>query len=405
MDLSIKTIIGLFKQYKLEVILTICLFSNLYPQFPPLLYYVAWGGLLYSAKITGAYESGKRANLAYFLIGLIIFSTIVNLAIYDYRWIMMCILLYITLTKTSYKFYKFKDCFIFICLMAFVITGPLNWYAHRIGYNYQLFHGLHAGSKFTIDFSGFTNNPMWLSAACGIGVITLTYFVDLLWKRKKMMALILLPVVYITLQTLVWGGSRSAFGISLASSLLYIWLVNRSMSKTFISLVIVGLLSSIAIPIIMEDSERMQTKKGGLNLVDANGNTSRTALWDARIEEFESSPIWGIGFGVTGIGGNAKTGRAETGSGWLSVLSQTGIIGIVIVLLLIKRAIAPIDLLRQNKRMVLYSSVLVFLCLHTIFEAYLYQSGWYLCLILWTIVSILDDYKQYYGKESEEMLE
>ena len=177
------------------------------------------------------------------------------------------------------------------------------------------------------------------------------------------------------------------------------------MSKTVMSLVIVGLLSSIAIPIIMADSERMQTKKGGLNLVDANGNTSRTTLWNARIEEFESSPIWGIGFGVTGIGGNANTGRAETGSGWLSVLSQTGILGIVIVLLLIKCAIVPLDLLRQNKRMVLYSSVLVFLCLHTIFEAYLFQSGWYLCLILWTIVSILDDYKLYSGKESEEMLE
>ena len=115
--------------------------------------------------------------------------------------------------------------------------------------------------------------------------------------------------------------------------------------------------------------------------MDESGNTSRTALWNARMEEFKSSPIWGIGFGVTGIGEEATTGRAETGSGWLTVLSQTGIVGLILALLIVKRAILPLRLLRNNSRMALYSALLAFLCLHTMFEAYLFSLVGISCFV------------------------
>lgn len=109
-----------------------------------------------------------------------------------------------------------------------------------------------------------------------------------------------------------------------------------------------------------------------------------------------SSPIWGIGFGVTGVGENAVSGRAETGSGWLTILSQTGLAGFVLAVLLVRRAILPLRMLRNNLHMALYTSLLFYLSLHTLFEAYIFQSGWYLCFVYWLTVSVLDDYRRYY---------
>lgn len=390
-------IISLLKNYRIEIFLSLCLFSNLYPDLPKFLYYVLWLVFIYAISKFKTHDAGKRSRLAYGLIGLIIISTIINVAIFDYRWIMMCVILFITLCKTSYRFFLFKEKFLFISLFGYAITGLLNNYAHIKNINYELRSWMHAGQEFTIDFSGFTCHPMWLSAACGIGLIFLAYWMNLLWNQgKKFYSLLILPLMFLTLQTLVWGGSRSALGISIGTSLLLVWLSNKNIGKTFIIFGAFAIMASIITPIILEDSERMQTKKGGFSLVDENGENSRTELWNARIKEFSTSPIWGIGFGVTGTGVDAKSGRAETGSGWLTVLSQTGLVGFILSVLLLKRAILPLKLLRNNPKMALYTALLAFLSLHTLFEAYIFQSGWYLCFVFWLTISILDDYRRYY---------
>lgn len=396
--LNPKYYIKLLRQYKWELLLSVCMFSNLYSfVLPVYLYYLLWFAFMIAISKLQTRNAGRRTRLTFGLIGLIIFSTVINFSMMDYRWIMMCIILYITLCRTSYRFYRFKECFLFVSLFGYIFTGIINNYAHMIGFNNALIYGRHAGEEFTIDFSGFTNNPMWLSAACGIGIIFLSYWMNRLWgQRKRLLALLMLPLMFLTLQTLVWGGSRSALGISIGASLLLVWLSNKNVGKIIFIFASFGILAYVATPVLMSDSDKMQSKRGGMNFVDESGETSRTALWNARIEEFKSSPIWGIGFGVTGIGDEARIGRAETGSGWLTVLSQTGIVGLILALLIVKRAILPLRLLRNNSRMALYSALLAFLCLHTMFEAYLFQSGWYLCFVFWLVVSILDDYKKYY---------
>lgn len=396
--LNPKYYIKLLWQYKWELLLSVCMFSNLYSfVMTNYLYYVLWLAFIFAIVKMHTVSAGMRANLTFGLICLIILSTVINLSMFDYRWIMMCIILYITLCRTSYKFFHFKERFLFVSLFGYIFTGLINNYAHAIGFNFMLIYGVHAGEEFTIDFSGFTNSPMWLSAACGLGIIFLSYWMNLLWGQgKRLLALLMLPLMFITLQTLVWGGSRSALGISVGASLLLVWLSNKNVGKTILVFSAFVALAYIATPVLMSDSHKMQSKQGGMNFVDESGETSRTALWNARVEEFKSSPIWGIGFGVTGIGEEATTGRAETGSGWLTVLSQTGLMGLILALLIVKRAILPLRLLRNNSRMALYSALLAFLCLHTMFEAYLFQSGWYLCFVLWLVVSILDDYKKYY---------
>lgn len=393
----VRKIYNSLKTYKLEFVCTICLFSNLYMDIPSLSYYLLWVIFGFLIKKYKTKDAGKRKSLTYILIGIIIFSTIVNFAFLDYRWIMMCIILYLTMCKTSLRFFIFKERFLFVSLFGYIITGLLNNYAHHKGINYQLLSWLHAGEDYTIDFSGFTCHPMWLSAACGIGILFITYWINYFWSKKRIiLALLMLPLVFFTLQTLVWGGSRSALGISIVSSFVLLWLSNKKIGRTITLFACFSILAVIVTPIILSDSEKMQSKQGGLNLVDESGKTSRSALWDARIDEFASSPIWGVGFGVTGVGEQAITGRAETGSGWLTVLSQTGLIGFILAVTLVLRSIPPIRMLRNSPHMALYASMLLFLCLHTCFEAYLFQSGWYLCFVLWLTISVLDDYKRIY---------
>lgn len=384
------------KEYKWDIFLSICLFSNLYPDLPKYLYYVLWIAFIYVINKMNTKNAGSRSKLAYGLIILIVFSTTINVALLDYRWIMMCVILYITLCKTSYRFYLFKERFLFVSLFGYAITGILNNYAHIKNINYMLNTWKYKDVDFTLNFSGFTNNSMWMSAASAIGLIFFTYIIIYFWNNKKRIAcLFILLFIFLTLQTIVWGASRSALGIGIGASLMLIWLTNKNIGKTLSIFIILSILATIITPILLNDSERLQSKKGGFNIVDEDGNTSRTELWNARIDEFKSSPIWGIGFGVTGIGDGAKSGRAETGSGWLTALSQTGMIGFIIVIMLIRKAFLPLNMIRNNPKIALYTSILAFLCLHSIFEAYMFQSGWYLCFVLWLTVSILDDYRKF----------
>ena len=117
--------------------------------------------------------------------------------------------------------------------------------------------------------------------------------------------------------------------------------------------------------------------------------------WAERLAEFDSSPLFGIGFGITGIGDNATEGRAETGSGWLTALAQTGIIGFSLVCLLFYRSKLPKYDLRTDSVAALLEAVMLFLALHSLFEAYMFQAGWYMCFVFWLLVGILDDYKTY----------
>lgn len=57
-------------------------------------------------------------------------------------------------------------------------------------------------------------------------------------------------------------------------------------------------------PKFVEGATRMQNKKEVKSLTD----NSRGSLWMARVEEFTTSPLWGIGFSATGIGAEKQVG-------------------------------------------------------------------------------------------------
>lgn len=380
------------KEYYVEIILTIFVFSNLYTHFlPTYLYYISIFYLIYIQTKLNCHQNKHRGNLSIALVMTIIISSLINSSITG-RVFLISMIFVVSLMLSSFQYFKFKVRFLHICFWGFAFTSILNFFAHLAGINYRLL--VYEGITYTNDFSGFTWHPMWLSAASGIGTIFIVHlFINSWEKSKSFKSFLYLPLILCSVYTTIQGASRSALACSLVASFFLIYISRipaRKRKQIYTAIVLLGIAS---FSFLMNNSERMQQKQ---RVQNETGVTSRDALWEDRIEEFASSPLWGIGFSASGVGENKKVGRVETGSGWLTVLAQTGIIGFILVVMLIKKAFIPIKLAQTNKNITLIYALFIYMCLHTSFEAYLFQGGWYLCFIFWLVVGVLDDYRIYY---------
>lgn len=121
------------------------------------------------------------------------------------------------------------------------------------------------------------------------------------------------------------------------------------------------------------------------------------------MEEFRSSPIFGIGFAAHGVGANKQVGRNESGGSFISVLAQAGIIGLVFVLVIWLSAIMLPHAVGHNPNMIMIYAAFAFMSVHSIIEGYMFQAGWYLCLIIWLIVGVMIEHKRLKNKYPQLM--
>jgi O-antigen ligase len=119
---------------------------------------------------------------------------------------------------------------------------------------------------------------------------------------------------------------------------------------------------------------------------------SRTEKWTARLIEFGSSPIVGIGYASVdsrlddvGVGG-----VIEPGSSWLAILSMTGIIGFILVISIL---IKPLRYLKSHPTPynALLLGLMAYVCTHMISEGYIFAGGSALCFIAWLIFGCCSD--------------
>lgn len=70
----------------------------------------------------------------------------------------------------------------------------------------------------------------------------------------------------------------------------------------------------------------------------------------------------------------------ESGGGWISILSQTGILGLTIILIITLRIFRRIMVIRRKK--FLYYMLPFYVFMHSLFfEGYIYTPGYNLCLL------------------------
>lgn len=391
---KIKRFVG---KHKFEYLITFFVFTNLFPAwFPQFMYYIAFVMILYKMRKFPMQSCGKT-TLFYVFIAFLWLSTTINMVL-DLRLVIFSVVLFIAAPRLSIRWHLYKIKLLYCIFSGFGVATLANLYAKFAGIN--LVYVDEYSMDRVAEFAGFCSHPMWTSCAAAFSTL---YFVSMTFregKKSQLQKFVCFAMILVSLYVTMIGASRSAFFLSLACSLLIVWMQSKSFAVVR-NLVIVGVAAVVFAPFLMKNSEAMMNKKNGLEITTEN--TSRDELWAQRMEEFKSSPIWGIGFAAHGVGVNKQVGRNESGGSFISVLAQAGIIGIIFVGLIWIAAILLPRQIGSDPNMILFYAGFVFMSIHSILEGYMFQAGWYLCLIIWLVLGVMIEHKMMRRKFTQLM--
>lgn len=384
------------KDNRFEIFISFFIFTNLFPAwFPQFMYYISFVLIFWKMQLFHPRFNGKTGLFICFIIYLWISSFVGQ--VFDLRLVLFSIILYLAAPRNSVKWYLYKVKLLTSIFVGFGIATLANFYAKLAGINlvYRDEYAMMMGR--ISEFSGFCSHSMWTSCAAAFSTM---FFISMVFRRvqkNNVQRYACFVMVVISLYITMIGASRSSFFLSLACSLLIIWMQSKKIDIVR-NLFAVGLIAVIVTPFLIENSKAMLSKKNGLEITTKN--TSRDELWSQRMDEFKSSPVFGIGFAAHGVGVNKKVGRYESGGSFIAVLAQSGIIGILFIFIIWLSAMQMPSSLGYNSDMIVVYAGFAFMSIHSIVEGYMFQAGWYLCLIIWLTLGVMIEHKQMKNKLS-----
>lgn len=324
----------------------------------------------------------------FFLLAILL-SNIFNL-VFDIRYFNFLFLIFVCsplLPSSKNIFFKMRLLTVLFYVVIFFTVVNLCCYYAGINMAQELYKDIANDN----DFSGIMVHPMWLSAFSGLSTVVAFYF--FLSTEKIMPKFGFLLLVLISILVTILGASRTALFASfiVLAIILFLYESRRKVIANYI--LSIAIISIVSYPIFINNSKRIQMK---IDTQKERGVSSRDQIWEDRISEFEDSPIVGVGFAtLLDKNGNQITGKLESGSGWLSVLSQTGLMGFLGLIIIIRKAIPKWKYIKQNKDLSLYYGVFIYLCIHSIAEGYILTAGYYLCFLFWLVLDVLVEYRSY----------
>lgn len=387
------SVISYIKQNFLELIITFCILSNLFGFFlPHFLYYIALTLLGIKMKEMGV-KHNKNSNLFILFILLIVISSLINMML-DLRLVLFSFILILTCpVYTSLRWHLYKKRIMKNLFIGFIGVVLINFYAKMIGYNLR---AMIQGWEDLTDkqFSGFCDQPMWLAAAAAVSTIFCAYLVFEQIKKKRMLQYFYIVLLLCSIYVTMISGSRSAFLAAIGAMCVVLYLLVKNKARLIKYVISAAVVALVLSPIFFnrKTSGAMMAKQ---EYQEEIGQTSRDQIWTDRMVEFKSSPLLGVGFGAHGVGEDKEVSTVETGGGWISILAQTGILGLVLAISIIFKAFTPIRKIRQDNSMMVIYAAYFFFIVHSIVEGYMFQGGWYLCLIFWMVIGLLIENKQY----------
>lgn len=311
----------------------------------------------------------------------------------DYRLFAFTFLLFVfTPITNSFKIFLFRRKYIYFSLMAFPILGVASILCYFLGINY--FIPDDAKGANLLDFSAFFPHPMWLGAAVGLSNVVLVWLV--FSAKNKIYVCVCAILLLLSIYLSVVAASRSAFFASMIAMIIFILLRLHNLRKIIIAGIVLSVIAIAILPFYLLGAERMQDK-----FDKSHGKYgSRTELFVSSLSAIERRPLFGQGFAVKyNTKGEKSIGRMETGSGWLSILTQTGILGFIIVCVLVFEVRKVFPYLFVDNKLLLYFSSFLYLCFHSCFEGYLLTVGYYPCILFWVLLGFLHVYPYYKDKE------
>lgn len=384
---------SLIKKIKKEALyyfLAFCLISNAIVFIPNRMSFYMVGIALLIFYAIKYYKTSQIGYIFLIFYGTCLLSSTINL-IFNYRlFLFACIIFFTTPITSSKKIMQFREKFIFNSLMIFPILTIASLYCYYAGINMMS----REEGDVSWDFSAFFPHSMWLAAAIGIANTTLIWLI--LNTNKIIYKLFYIIVLLASIFLSVVAASRTAL-IASSISMIYILLIeSKNLKKLLLYIVISLTLLAIVYPYYLKSSNRIQAK-----IEYAEGNTfkSRSEHFQGGFKHLKDSPIVGSGFATAYYYDKKVVGKLESGSGWLSVLFQLGILGFTVLTIIMIRLKKSLPFIKKNKKLHLFSATFIFICLHSCFEGYILTSGYYLCILFWSLLGYLYAVPYYYKKK------
>lgn len=256
-----------------------------------------------------------------------------------------------------------------VCL----IIGVMSACGAAIGLNHE------AG-----QFSGLTPHSMILGPVAGIGFLYALHRAMQRFAESGTIPVLLLIAAGACLISILLASSRSALLATGAGTLYLILHLPRGRSMI---LLWAGLGCLLFLPFSGELLEgilhKMESAREAGSLF-----SSRNELWEDRWQEFAEHPFFGVGFAsqrIITFDHSLQSGSIEPGSSYLGCLSMLGLTGTLPLLAVLVHALRRGMQSRHFPPLTV--CVLIFFCIHMIFEGYLISAGSILCVLLWSCIS------------------
>jgi O-antigen ligase len=242
------------------------------------------------------------------------------------------------------------------------------------------------------NFAGLMNQSMVRGPGAAIsGIYSFYNYLSSTYIKKK---LFYLGLSGISVLVVILAASRLAFAGYIAGM---IFLFARPFKFRIIYTFLILLMGTVVYTRI-DDGVQDAKKSIDKGLVEKGTNNSREILWSDRINEFKSSPVFGVGFAaqddyIAENEGGGMSGRVEPGSGYLMILSMTGAFGLFLFLWYFYFLFNSKRFWREIFKDETYKlSIFAFFAVHFIGEGYVYSAGSMLASLFWLLVGVTFPY-------------
>lgn len=241
------------------------------------------------------------------------------------------------------------------------------------------------------SFSGLMNHSMVLGPISGLSSVVLLSYC--LCETNKRLRIIYIIALFSCMGSCLLASSRIAVGAMVVGCVFVLYLRFRSNLTRFsiVLLLIVGI-AGVSFPIWGGLTDFLMEKQQGNIEMGGSAFYSREYKIKARITEFKSSPVVGIGFATV----NPKldmvdfsNGRIEPGTSWLAILSMTGLMGfsvfLIICIIMFKKVLSYQNLFFSCA----LGGMFVFYLVHLSAEGYIMAPRSFLNMLFWLVLGAI----------------
>ncbi len=235
---------------------------------------------------------------------------------------------------------------------------------------------------------GFLESPNLSGVIAALNILLfLIYFIR---NQKVISKLFYLIYILFGILILLSSASRSAILALLICSLFLLYFNVKKFSIALIFFFFIGFLFFDYVePFYQILISKIETRNNSGDITAGRAN-----MFQDNFSDFKKNPIFGVGFYNMYNTTNSKInddGSLEYPSGWLFILSTTGLLGLLYFIYILRYYFFYFFNMSIIKSNILIFSFLTFFLVHSNFEGYIYSAGGLLFYIFWLCISSFND--------------